>query len=296
MSNTLPTTLSLCICTSGRPVELRRCLESIAAGTAQPMEVLVSDDSPTTTSAEGIRQVCEEFPLARYIEGPRRGLCANRNRVIREAKGTHLSLLDDDAAVGETFVEKAIAAAAGAHAGAIISGSVSESGSPPLPPTNPTRLGHFGARLTNGQRLENLQLNCNVILREAFDVATFDESIGYGYEDTDLCAQLIAAGFRIVHVPELVNAHLPPTPLKVGQERYWQAERARFYTSLRKRLRWQRSWTGAAAFMAVAPAHFTLHAIKRRRPDLALASWWWVASDAVRVIRQMRSPTVQKHS
>ncbi len=283
----VPVTLSLCICTSGRPAELRRCLESIAHGTRLPLEAIVSDDSREEGIAQSIRDVCDAFDFVRYVEGPRRGLCANRNRVISEARGTHVSLLDDDATVGHEFVEGAIAAAA-AHVEAIISGSVSESGSPPLPPTNPTSLGHFGRPVSPGERLENLQLNCNVIPREAFDVATFDETIGYGYEDTDLCAQLIAAGFRIVHVPELVNAHLPPAPLKVGQERYWQAERARFYTSLRKRLRWQRNWPGAAAFMAIAPAHFAIHALKRRRPDLALASWWWVASDAVRVMRQMR--------
>ena len=261
--------ISICICTSGRPGELRRCLASVAGGSVRPLEVVVSDDSRCADVAGAVRAVCSEFDFARYVEGPRRGLCVNRNHVIRHASGTHVSLLDDDAVVGHNFLERATALVAD-RPGAIFSGDVMEDGTRRVSPTNPTFLGHFGRRVRPGERLENICLNCNVLPRAAFDVASFDESIAYGYEDTDLCAQLLAAGFEIVHAPELVNQHLPPPRTKQD----WAAK-TRMAERARLRVLW-RKWRvhrgrplAAVGVLAVARAHALGHGLKSRLKGVA---------------------------
>lgn len=270
--------ISLCICTSGRPVELERCLTSIAAGSRRPLEVIVSDDSRDLATAQAVREVCSRHDFVRYVEGPRRGLCANRNHVIREARGSHVSLLDDDAAVGADFVERAEALIT-RYPDKVLTGDVLEDGVRRQSPTNPTFLGHFGRPVRPGDRLENINLNCNVLPLRAFEVASFDESIAYGYEDTDLCAQLLAAGFEIVHVPELVNQHLPPTRQTVTDERHWQAERARFYSTVRRHIRWEPRRRRLLAFCAVAPLHLSMHAVRQGALAQSIAGWRWVVED-----------------
>ena len=255
--------ISICVCTSGRPAELARCLASVAAGTERPLEVVVSDDSRDAETAAAVRAVCGEHDVARYVEGPRRGLCTNRNHVVRQARGSHLSLLDDDAIVGREFVERAERLAA-ERPGVILTGDVLEDGTRLTRPTNPTFLGHFGRPVRPGGRLENICLNCNLLPRAAFEVASFDESIAYGYEDTDLCAQLVAAGFVIVHAPELVNAHLPP-PRTTGEwgRKVRLAERARLRVLWRKWRVHRRRPVAGVAVMAAAIGHRAGHDLKR---------------------------------
>jgi glycosyltransferase involved in cell wall biosynthesis len=277
--------LSVCICTSGRPVELDRCLASIAAGTLRPFEVIVSDDSCDSSSTMVVREVCKKYDFTRYVDGPRRGLCANRNHVIQHAQGTHVSLLDDDAVIGADFVKYAEVAVS-KNPSAIVTGDVLEDGVRLVVPTNPTFLGHFGRPVRPGVPLRNINLNCNVFPLVAFSSTSFDESIVYGYEDTDLCAQLRSLKFTIVHAPELLNKHLPPRKSATeSRERMWQAERARFYTTLRRHLLWQRSLWQAAAFLAIAPFHLFLHAMRLRRFDRLASGWLWVARDVFSTVR-----------
>jgi len=286
--------LTICICTSGRPGVLERCLDSIVAGMKLPgaehsgaefpgaklpgAGVIVSDDSAEPGLAAQIQKVCSRYEFVTYVEGPRRGLCANRNHVIRQATSSHVSLIDDDGVVSADFVERALAAIA-EQPGKIITGDVIEEGIGRCPPTNPRFLGHFGKPVRPGERLMNIHLNCNAFPRHAFDVAAFDESIVYGYEDTDLCAQLLAKGYEIIYVPELVNEHRPPKRAADGAARRWQQERARFYVTVRRHGKWQRSLVRLVAFVLVAPVHLGLHTVKRRDWRHLLVGYPWVIQD-----------------
>lgn len=87
--------LSIALVTRNRPENLRRCLSSVRRQSAQPREIMVSDDSTTPASREATRAVAEEFG-ARYQEGPRRGLYANRNAAALACTGTHIRTMDDD--------------------------------------------------------------------------------------------------------------------------------------------------------------------------------------------------------
>jgi GT2 family glycosyltransferase len=241
-----------------RPNLLDRCLGSIARGSRLPAEVVVSDDTRNVVVAGQVRAVCEKYSFVRYVAGPKRGLCANRNHVIRQATGGHVSLLDDDAVVGDDFVEL-VENLIGKYPNTILTGDVLEDGVRRQAPSNPTFLGHFG-RPVAGEQLENINLNCNVLPRAAFANVAFDESIAYGYEDTDLCAQLLARGYRIVHAAELVNQHLPPAATREQLAyRHRQSERARVRVVWRRWAVHRRRPLAGAVVASIAWMHFVAH-------------------------------------
>jgi glycosyltransferase involved in cell wall biosynthesis len=263
--------LTLCICTANQPVALRRCLTSILQGEAIPAEVIVGDD---TIDGSENAAICREFPFVRYMHGPRRGICANRNVVIAAALGEYVSLLDDDSEVTPSFVRLAQELAARADGRTIFTGDVMENGIDRVPPTNPTFWGHFGKPLTQVGDCETIQLNCNLFPRGAFRDARFDEHIVFGYEEMDLCQQMLAAGYRIEYRRELVNLHLPP-PRSKAVELFpgLHVERARYYTSLKRYMLWQSRPMRAMVYAALAPLHQAGHYVLRREFSQALAGF-----------------------
>ena len=263
--------LSICICTANRPAVLRRCLASIEQGEMLPAEVVVGDDTLDGTETAA---VCGEFSFVRYVRGPRQGLCANRNVVIAAALGEYLSLLDDDSEVTPSFVRLAQELVSRADGRTIFTGDVLKDGIERVTPRNPTFWGHFGKPLLAMGPCETVQLNCNVFPRSAFADARFDERIVYGYEDMDLCQQLLAGGHRIEYRPELVNLHLPlPKAADVMRTQNEQAERARYYTSLKRYMLWQARPVRALAYAALAPLHQAGHHLVHREPARTLAGF-----------------------
>ncbi len=86
-------TATIAICTRERPDDLRRALASLTAP-PQGQEVLVIDNCPAT---DATRAVVAEFPGARYVLEPLKGLNNARNRAIAEAGTEVLAFIDDDA-------------------------------------------------------------------------------------------------------------------------------------------------------------------------------------------------------
>jgi glycosyltransferase involved in cell wall biosynthesis/GT2 family glycosyltransferase len=283
--------LSVCICTANRPDVLRRCLLSIADGENLPFEVVVGDDS---LDGSETATVCRDFPFVRYVRGPRRGLCANRNVVIAAARGDYLSLLDDDGEVQPSFVKLASRLIATADGRTIFTGDVLEDGVKRVAPSNPNFWGEFLRPLSAGGRCETVQLNCNVFPRSAFTTARFDERIVYGYEDMDLCQQMLAEGHRIEYRPELANLHLPPPKsADVKRTQHQQAERARYYTSLKRYALWQSKPGRAFLYAALAPLHQAAHHLAHRRMGRAVAGFGdmtWAVARTLEFRRSVRTP------
>jgi glycosyltransferase involved in cell wall biosynthesis/GT2 family glycosyltransferase len=281
--------LTLCICTANRPAMLRRCLASIEQGDVVPAEVVVGDDTLDGTETAA---VCREFSFVRYVRGPRRGVCANRNVVIAAALGDYISLLDDDAEVTPSFVRLATDLAASADGRTIFTGDVLEHGIDRVPPTNPTFWGHFGKPLSEVCAPETVHLNCNLFPRSAFRDARFDEHIVFGFQDMDLCQQMLAAGYRIEYRRELLNLHLPPPrPTHVENFTCVDVERARYYTSLKRYMLWQCRPMRAFAYAALAPMHQAAHYILRRQVGQALTGFGdmsWALNQAMAFRKSVR--------
>jgi GT2 family glycosyltransferase len=248
IEDTFERALSICVCTSGRPVELARCMKSIREASSL-VEVVISCDGGARAACA---KIAKEFD-ATYVELDVPGLCRSRNEVIRRSNGTWLMLLDDDGILGQDALKILAAATKVGDQHSILTGSVKESHGI----VGMTRCNYLGFFEAVDSAPWQINLNANLFPRLAFRAACFDESIEYGYEDTDLCFNLLSKGFRIVFVPGLLNSHKPPTGSK-RDERQQLRRRARFYVGLRRRLTWEGNLVAAATYAVVAWAHAAL--------------------------------------
>jgi GT2 family glycosyltransferase len=89
--------LSVVVATCNRPEVLAQTLDALESArqdvAADSYEVIVADDS----RSDATRLMVEErFPRVCYVQGPRRGPAANRNRGAASASGEWLAFIDDD--------------------------------------------------------------------------------------------------------------------------------------------------------------------------------------------------------
>ena len=102
------TRLSVALVTRNRASSLARTIRSLRAQTVQPWQVVVSDDSDEAPATE-VRRICADYGC-KYLEGPRRGLYANRNRAAIACGGTHIRTMDDDHEFPSGHMEQCVAA------------------------------------------------------------------------------------------------------------------------------------------------------------------------------------------
>jgi GT2 family glycosyltransferase len=88
--------ISVVVCTRERPVDLARCLTSLARLTRAPHEILVVDNAPDSNTT---REVVASFSGVRYYCEPERGLSAARNAALNHAVGDIVAFVDDDTVV-----------------------------------------------------------------------------------------------------------------------------------------------------------------------------------------------------
>lgn len=206
---------------------LRRCLASLVAHPpARPMEVIVYDNA----SSDGSRaMVAETFPGVRLIAGAQNlGLCRAFNRGAAAARGAYVLSLDSDTEVTPGAIED-MARWLDANAGTGACGStlVYPDGTPqrtarafPTPmaaifgrrsrltalfPGNP-----FSRRYMMADRegsaepypVDTLSTACMMVRRAVLDtVGGYDEAYFVYWSDTDWCARIKAAGWRIDTLP-----------------------------------------------------------------------------------------------
>jgi hypothetical protein len=93
--------VSVVICTHGRPRELRACLESLRELNTPPDEVLVVDSCPSDNEAQ---RACAGNPV-RYLVERQPGLSRARNRGVSEARGELIAFTDDDCVVDPRWLD-----------------------------------------------------------------------------------------------------------------------------------------------------------------------------------------------
>lgn len=93
------------ICTRNRTADLKRCLESLAAGTVQPAEVIVVDNDPQNGDT---KKVAEKFGV-KYVPEPRPGLSIARNTGLAAATQDLVLFTDDDVVLHKYWYLNAVA-------------------------------------------------------------------------------------------------------------------------------------------------------------------------------------------
>jgi GT2 family glycosyltransferase len=248
--------LSVCICTRNRPEELERALISVGRSSVAVAEVVVSDDS----DGEESRAVAARHG-ARWVRGPRRGLGPNRNRAAGEVRGSHVLFLDDDAELGETFVER-VQSCRDRHADParlIVTGREDNRGRL-VEPRAPDWLGFQRRPYRPGDELRTIVINAAVVPADVAREVGFDEQLVYGYDEVDFAERALAAGCRIVACPDAVNRH---TPSAVNRDFYApHVHTSRLYVVLKHRFHVRRQPVRGALVAIGATAHLILTGLR----------------------------------
>jgi hypothetical protein len=129
-----PSTLrvSVLIPTLSRYPYLRTVLGNLRAQTVRPVQIVVIDQTPTTTRDLGIAAEFSDLPL-RVLYRDQPGQCSARNMGLATVTGDHVLFLDDDDEVPPDVIARH-ARNLFAYGADVGSGVVQETGAPPLDP------------------------------------------------------------------------------------------------------------------------------------------------------------------
>lgn len=103
-------TLSICIPAYEQPMLLERCLASLAMQTYTNFEVIVTDDSHTSSSAVVVEKFSRQLRMQYEKNTPAKGFPNNWNHALSKATGTYVWLLhQDDCLLHDHVMEQVIA-------------------------------------------------------------------------------------------------------------------------------------------------------------------------------------------
>jgi GT2 family glycosyltransferase len=177
---------SVCIITFRRPSLLKKCLDCIAPGrqvlSSDLYDVIVSDDCPEGSS----RATVQATGYARWIQGPSRGIAANRNNVARAAKTDWIVFVDDDELPSPDWLAQMYELAISGDWD-VIEGRIE-------PVDYPDSILWYAPIVRSGGMFCTANL---AIKRDLFfSVGAFNEALRISHEDIDLGERIKAAGLR----------------------------------------------------------------------------------------------------
>lgn len=215
--------VSLIVLTYNWPEALEKVLQSIAAQTALPFEVLVADDGSTAQTEQLIARMALTFPVPlRHVWQEDRGFRAarSRNRGIAASSGDYVLLIDGDMSLHPAFVADHVTHAQRGYflqggrlkASKLETARLLRGGRPRFAPWmradfddfDGTRrlyafhqpmLARWKAKARQGGRVMSCNMSC--WREDLVRINGFDERMeGYGAEDRELVARLENAGLR----------------------------------------------------------------------------------------------------
>ncbi|MFW6296530.1 MAG: glycosyltransferase family 2 protein [Halothece sp.] len=202
--------LSACVTTMNAAQDLNACLQALWNSNVKPYAVIVSDDSPNPERQQQNRQIVEHYPGTTYLQGPRRGVNANRNHAVNAVSDTDLiAFVDDDVCVASDFIEKAITIyeqmSPQQQNYTFITGNSNYGKGQETPPT---RLSFRGYYTATTEAPECVHIHSAVFPRSFFNQEQWEEDIFFGQGDAILCLRALRRGYRIIYCPELkVSSH-----------------------------------------------------------------------------------------
>jgi glycosyltransferase involved in cell wall biosynthesis len=216
--------ISVVICTYNRADTLRRALQSLICQETDGQfsyEILVIDDG----SSDGTRAVVSEIASrsqvpVRYVCEEGYGIAQARNRCVSESRGEWIAWCDDDQLAEPDWLNQLFAVACRTGADVVGSDRVLSLPDEPVVPLNRVTRVVLGESIYHREsRLfsyQSLPTTGNMLIRRSVldSVGSFDTSMVYSGEDSDLARRVLAHGFTAWSAPKAVVHHLiPPSRL-----------------------------------------------------------------------------------
>lgn len=198
--------LTVVIPTYNRPTSLRRCLECLAAQTADKTawEVVVVNDggSDSSTTVESFREKLR----IRYLQQQNAGPATARNNGVAAAEGNMIALLDDDCLPMPEWIEKILLASG---PGLLLGGKVTNSLHDDLyAETCQTLIDYLYIRFQHSNDLFFTSNNMVMSKSDFQSIGGFDTGFRTSAgEDREFCVRAAEKGIRLVHVPAIHIGH-----------------------------------------------------------------------------------------
>ncbi|MFL6253454.1 MAG: glycosyltransferase family 2 protein [Pyrinomonadaceae bacterium] len=225
VTNGAGSTVSVVVLSYDRPALLREALDSIAAQSHTPFEIILVDNH--SPSSEEVARVAAGRARVRLVQNPRNlGFAAGMNRGIAEAAGEYVYLTEDDIVLDRDCIRHLVEYGKGAPGFGLLS-----------PVMYNKALGTIrfaGAEVTLGgvyrKKVHGEGETDRGQFREPFDVTNVDGAVIFArtkflkrlggfreeffmyVEAVELCARVSKAGGRMTLVPQAKVYHFEPPP------------------------------------------------------------------------------------
>lgn len=200
----------------------------------------------------------------KVVDGPRRGIGANRNHIIDHVSGDYCLITDDDMEFPEDFIMKSIDEMK-RHRGAVLTGRLRYEETY-IDPTEADFWGYRKIPIRTRQKPAGFSDPVTWFPTECFTKCRFDESVTYGPTEMDFAYQIRFNGYDIVYVPELCAIHWGENRTSVTINRA-RMEYSRIYYMLRRYYRWERSWKHFWLFRMLEWPRLTIALLKKLGPN-----------------------------
>lgn len=254
--------ISVGICTRNRPEELNKAIISVLQSTVPAYEIIVSDDSTDTRTEE---LLSNQFSNIIYIKGPRKGLCANRNNILKKTSGSHIIFIDDDVIMNTDFIYNIFLELSDSlkhyHDNVIVTGLEIRNGNQ-VYPHDQSFLGYQVRPYKDNETIKTVVINSTVFPISLFNEIQFDDQLIYGYDEVDLTTRAVKRGYVILLCEQAVNNHYPSP-----QNRdYYKpvVEASRIYVTYKRYLLTEKSIVKGNVFYLLASCHVVLSKLKSR--------------------------------
>jgi GT2 family glycosyltransferase len=208
--------VSVVVSTKDRPDHVVDCVRCVLANRNADFDLVVVDQSETAVM-DRARTAVGDDPRLRWITTGTRGLSASRNIGVSATAAPVIAFTDDDCRVPSDWIARLQAAFDGHEDRAIVFGAVV------LPPDDRAKgyAAEFGPTATTEYQhvLPDLEsqwgVGANMAIRRTVleRIGVFDLMLGAGApfcsaEEIDLTIRALAAGFKVIHTPEVSVVHL----------------------------------------------------------------------------------------
>jgi glycosyltransferase involved in cell wall biosynthesis len=211
--------VTIAICTRDRTEDLKKCLTAVLRMPANGQEVLVVDNSPSTTST---RHLVEALDRVKYICEDVPGLDVARNRALREAQGEIVAFLDDDAvpdagwlaAITSNFDDPYVMCCTGLTLPLELETEAQEWFEKYTAFGRGVKRKEWDAAFQNPLGVGSVGAGVNMALRKDVlrHVGPFEEALDAGTPtrsggDHEYFARILTRGFKIVYEPQAIVRH-----------------------------------------------------------------------------------------